>query len=102
MIDLPGRFEYKSHQRVAVAFDWASHSRLMAYGFVPCVQVSSWMLASSCYKQRAEPWWWAEEIAADGVWQYVNGTCWTTEHDTGCACVCKHRAEPHYTVTCSA
>jgi hypothetical protein len=39
MIDCPGRFEYKAEQRVAVAFDWASHSRLMAYGFVPCVQV---------------------------------------------------------------
>jgi hypothetical protein len=38
-IDFPGRFEYKAEQRVAVAFDWASHSRLMAYGFVPCVQV---------------------------------------------------------------
>jgi hypothetical protein len=39
MIDFPGRFEYRAQQRVAVAFDWASHSRLMAYGFVPCIQV---------------------------------------------------------------
>jgi hypothetical protein len=31
----------KAEQRVAVAFGWASHSRLMAYGFVPCVQVTA-------------------------------------------------------------
>lgn len=38
-IDMPGRFQFKAQQRVAVAFDWASNASLPAYGFVPCVQV---------------------------------------------------------------
>ncbi|WIA39125.1 hypothetical protein OEZ86_005257 [Tetradesmus obliquus] len=38
MIDLPGRFHYQHHQRVAVAFDWASASCWTAYGFLPFVK----------------------------------------------------------------